>query len=156
MSRMSALAHPAALGAPLARAGASVVDGLAVGVPGGALLALLDGGLVAGLAVCLALALLYAPPLLARPGERNGQTWGKQLLGLRVVREDGRPVTAGIAVLRELVGKAGLGALTLGLGVAWLLLDLRRRGLHDRLAGTLVVRAQATTRAVVGTAGSPA
>ena len=138
---MRAAAQPLALGSPLARSGAAVVDGLLVGLPTGALLALLDGGPVVDVLLCVALGLLYAPPLLARGGERNGQTWGKQLVWLRVVRVDGLPVTAGVAVVRELVGKAGLGALTLGAGLLWALLDARGQGLHDRLAGTLVVQA---------------
>ena len=37
----------------------------------------------------LVVALVYAPVLMARDGEHNGQTWGKQMLGIRVVRDNG-------------------------------------------------------------------
>jgi uncharacterized RDD family membrane protein YckC len=53
--------------------------------------------------------LVYAPLLMRRPGAHNGQTLGKQLTGIRVVREDGRPMTYGAAVLREWVAAARVG-----------------------------------------------
>ena len=38
---------------------------------------------------------------MSRKGEHNGQTLGKQAAGIRVVRDDGRPIRLGFAVLRE-------------------------------------------------------
>jgi uncharacterized RDD family membrane protein YckC len=68
-----------------------------------------------------------------------GQTPAKMLLGLRVVRRDGRSAGYGRAFVRW-VGY-GLGVLTLGLGFWIALLNPDRRALHDWLAGTRVVRA---------------
>ncbi len=93
--------------------------------------------------------LLYALPLMSRAGSRNGQTLGKQLLGLRVVRLDGAPITPSTAALREIVWRnllLGLGgALTLLVVVLldylWPLWDGRAQTLHDKGAGTRVVRA---------------
>jgi uncharacterized RDD family membrane protein YckC len=68
----------------------------------------------------------------------GGQTIGKMLLSLRVVGDDGRPIDAAGGVLRA----AGclLVPLTLGLSYAPALVTADHRALHDRLAGTRVVR----------------
>lgn len=70
-----------------------------------------------------------------------GQTPGKMVLGLQVVRRDGRAVRYGRAAWRW-VG-TGLAALPLGLGFLGLMVTREKRGLHDWLAGTRVVRAAA-------------
>ncbi len=66
----------------------------------------------------------------------RGQTPGKWLLGLRVVRLGGGKLGLGQAALRF----AGylLSALPFYLGFLWIV-GSERRGLHDRLAGTEVV-----------------
>ena len=68
-----------------------------------------------------------------------GQTPGKMLFGIAVAQEDG-----GSVGYRRALGRAlsfYLAALPLGLGFLGVLFTRRRRGLHDWLAGTLVVRA---------------
>jgi uncharacterized RDD family membrane protein YckC len=65
-----------------------------------------------------------------------GQTPGKALLGLRVVRADGRRVTVATALLRYL--GYWISAIPLFLGFAWILVDDERRGWHDLIAGTYV------------------
>ncbi len=52
-----------------------------------------------------AVVLLYAPLLMMREGDRNGQTLGKQVTGIRVVRDNGQPMSFGWAALREVVLK---------------------------------------------------
>ncbi len=66
-----------------------------------------------------------------------GQTPGKALMGLRVVRLDQKPMTIGRALARY--GGYWLAALPLFLGFLWILLDRRRQGWHDKLAGTCVI-----------------
>lgn len=66
-----------------------------------------------------------------------GFTPGQALLGLRVVRSDGRPVNLGRAVLR-LIGYL-VAALPLFLGFVWVLFDNRRQGWHDKIARTYVI-----------------
>jgi uncharacterized RDD family membrane protein YckC len=63
-----------------------------------------------------------------------GQTIGKMLLGIAVVRKDGAPAGYGRALLRCLGG--GLCLLTLGLGRLLMLGRRDRRGLADLVAGT--------------------
>ncbi len=68
----------------------------------------------------------------------GGQTVGKMLLKLRVIGDDGRPVDAAGGVLRA-VGCMLVPA-TLGLSYVPALFSRDHRALHDRLAGTRVVR----------------
>lgn len=95
---------------------------------GGIGLAIL-GGIVASL-----VGLVYFPWFWAR----GGQTPGMRAAGIRVVRDrDGGPVGGGAAILR-LVGLWISGAVFY-LGYVWVLIDVRRRGWHDLLAGTCVI-----------------
>jgi uncharacterized RDD family membrane protein YckC len=83
----------------------------------------------------LALAVLY----LAGLTYQAGQTLGKRLTGIRVVDDAGDDVSLGRAVARAVGWLVSLG--TLGVFWAPALFDLRRRTVHDRLAGTLVINA---------------
>lgn len=68
----------------------------------------------------------------------GGQTPGMRMMGIRVVRDrDGGPVTGGQAILR-LIGYYVSGTV-FWLGFIWVLIDKRRRGWHDLIAGTVVV-----------------
>jgi uncharacterized RDD family membrane protein YckC len=66
-----------------------------------------------------------------------GSTPGKLFMGLRVVRQNNLQLTFGKALLRF----AGywISALPLFLGFLWVLVDGRRQGWHDKLAGTQVI-----------------
>lgn len=65
------------------------------------------------------------------------KTLGQALLGLRVLRTDGRPLTLGPAV-RRVLGYY-ISFLALFLGFLWVLVDDRRQGWHDKIADTIVV-----------------
>jgi uncharacterized RDD family membrane protein YckC len=67
----------------------------------------------------------------------TGQTPGMMMLGLRVVSTDGGHLTFWRAVLR-LFGYV-ISAAFLFLGFAWVLVDDRRQGWHDKLGKTIVV-----------------
>ena len=152
-------------GRPLAswwsRVGAALLDILIMFVP----LAILVGVLVAvavegggaveivawSLAVVVYLAVvgLYAPLLMARSGGHNGQTWGKQIVGIRVVRDTGAEVDFGYAFVREVVvewllfGVVGGFFLSIPTLVDWLwpLWEDENRALHDLIMKSHVVRA---------------
>jgi uncharacterized RDD family membrane protein YckC len=121
-----------------------IVVGIAAGSDTGAIVT----GAVGFLAY-LAVAFIYAPVLMARDGARNGQTWGKQLLSIRVVRDTGQPMTFGWAALREIavkglaVGIAGsiIPVLPYLLNYLWPLWDDENQALHDKIVSTHVVRA---------------
>ena len=79
----------------------------------------------------------------------NGLTPGKRMLGIRVVRLDGEPMTWFLAFERS--GGYAAGFATGLLGFAQLLWDANRQAIHDRIAGTVVVvdgaeRARALSR----------
>ena len=152
------------VGTPLAswgsRVGATLLDVLILLIPSAILVAIVVGVIVAGsdvggvvigivsfLAYVVA-ALFYAPVLTSRGGPRNGQTWGKQIVGIRVVRDSGQPVELGFGFLREFVVKNLLFA-TIGgfflyiptlLDWLWPLWDDQNRCLHDMVVSTHVVR----------------
>jgi len=72
---------------------------------------------------------------------RGGQTLPMRTWRLRLVGTDGRPVGNRQALLRFAL--AWPSVLAAGAGLAWALVDRDRQFLHDRLAGTRVVQADA-------------
>jgi uncharacterized RDD family membrane protein YckC len=87
----------------------------------------------------LAFLLLLNGGYLALFTAASGQTIGKMAFGLKVVSSEDRPLTVGRALVR--VVALLVSALPAGLGLVPAVLDHARRGLHDRLADTRVVRA---------------
>jgi uncharacterized RDD family membrane protein YckC len=151
-------------GLPLAswgsRVAAAVLDGLILTVPVVVLVAIVVAIVAAGsdvgaavVAVIVFLAYLvaaifYAPVLMAREGPHNGMTWGKQIVGITVVRNDGQSVGMAFAFLREFVVKNllfwGVGSFFLYIptliDLLWPLWDDENRCLHDMIVSTHVVR----------------
>ena len=74
----------------------------------------------------------------------TGQTPGNRLMQIRVCREDGEPLKPRKALLR--FGAMLLAALPLFAGFLPVLVDDRRRGVHDMVAGTVVVGVSAEPR----------
>jgi uncharacterized RDD family membrane protein YckC len=74
----------------------------------------------------------------------TGQTPGDRLMQIRVCREDGEQLRPRRALLR--FGALVLAALPLFAGFLPVLVDDRRRGLHDMLAGTVVIGVSAEPR----------
>ncbi|MEO8437464.1 MAG: RDD family protein [Chloroflexota bacterium] len=110
--------------------GSTVVDGQVTSVNSGA-------GAAFGLAALIAtiLGLLYYPFFWAR----GGQTPGMRPFGLRVVRDaDGSRIGWGAALLRVL--GMWVAALVFYIGFIWVFIDKRRRGWHDLIAGTVVIK----------------
>lgn len=70
----------------------------------------------------------------------NGQSPGKRMFGLRVVREGGRPITLVASALRNLIRVIDFLPLLYGLGALVMFADRRSRRLGDFAAGSLVVR----------------
>jgi len=148
------------------RVGATLLDGLIIGAGALVVLAIFGAvfsvgfvggdetgivavivGLSLGFLAVAIVSLLYAPLLMART---NGQTLGKMVCGIRVVRTNGRPMDFAWAALREVAIKAlgiGLvaGSITFGLASLvdslWPLWDDENRALHDFMAQTRVVQA---------------
>lgn len=96
---------------------------------------------------------LYTVVLTCRAGEHNGQTFGKQRLGLRIIRNDGKPVDAKTALVREGLVKTlpgVIGSLSALLSVAstffsllddlWPIPGKNNQAIHDLAAETHVVQ----------------
>ena len=71
----------------------------------------------------------------------SGQTPGKMALGLKVVRLDDTQVSYGQAFIRETIGKF-ISGIVLGIGYLMVALRNDKRGLHDLMADTKVIRIQ--------------
>ena len=69
---------------------------------------------------------------------RGGQTLAMKTWRIRVVAADGAPVILSQTLLRFVLAAAGIGLA--GAGLIWAFFDSDRQFLHDRLAGTKIVR----------------
>ncbi len=72
---------------------------------------------------------------------RTGQTIGKRLVGIRIVKEDHEPAGYVSVILRHCVGYV-LSTAGLFLGFVWVVWDPRNQGWHDKIARTIVVLAR--------------
>ena len=68
-----------------------------------------------------------------------GQTPGKMVLRIKVIRTDGSPINYGRAALREVLGKF-ISSILLGIGYLMVAFDNRKQGLHDKIADTYVIK----------------
>ncbi len=84
-----------------------------------------------------ALFLVWAFSFFAIPLAMTGRTFGKAVVGLRVVRRDGAPVPASRVALRVLA--LPFSTLLLGAGLIGGVFGRERRTLHDVIAGTTEV-----------------
>lgn len=106
-------------------------------------------GIATGLVVVVAPILAVLPilaiiivPLVYFPyyWQRTGQTPGMRMMNIKVVRDsDGGPVSWGAAILR-LIGYWVSGAVFY-IGYIWIFIDKRKRGWHDLIASTVVIKA---------------
>jgi uncharacterized RDD family membrane protein YckC len=79
----------------------------------------------------------------------GGQTLPMTTWRLKLVTREGAPLTRGHALTRLVFATAGTALL--GAGFLWALADRDRRFLHDRLAGTKIVKAEGERRKEEGT-----
>ena len=148
----SALATPADRGT---RLGASILDGIVFGAMVYAPVAFAgmlsgatasgDGGSNAMVALGLLLAMVgfivWCWLTLTYMG-RNGQSIAKKLLNIKVVRTDGSPVSIGRIIWLRNVVNALISIVPLyGFVDALFIFGESRQCLHDKIAGTIVVKA---------------
>lgn len=70
----------------------------------------------------------------------NGQSPGKRTVGMRVVREGGRPITFVSSAIRNFIRLVDFLPAFYGIGVVVMFVDRRARRLGDLVGGTLVVK----------------
>ena len=130
------------------RVGAYLIDDLIAGIPAFLALILFSGSTpeeTASAGAVLVSSLLYLVSLgiwiynRAILQGRTGQSWGKQVLKLRLVRmADGQPMGGGMAFLRDLLHI--LDALLCYLGFLWPIWDARRQCLFsDKILNSVVL-----------------
>jgi uncharacterized RDD family membrane protein YckC len=102
--------------------------------------ALKGGSLAAGIAV-MGVGLLIIAIIYIRALGRTGQTWGRKIVGIRVVSIDtGAPIGVGRALGRYLFANC-ISGLVCYLGYLWMLWDGKNQTWHDKVVGSIVVRA---------------
>jgi uncharacterized RDD family membrane protein YckC len=130
---------------------AAIVDTLIILVIEGVLLFVLSlvasqlviaDSIATAIAVVLSFVVLWGYYLVAEMLS-NGQSPGKRLVGVRVVREGGRPVTFTASAIRNIIRLVDFLPLFYSIGVVVMFVDRRARRLGDLAAGTLVVRERA-------------
>jgi len=141
------------------RALASLIDlailsawSLAVVVASSVLALFGNAGPMAAAVTVLVLSVSFGAYFVLFEGLRNGQTPGKRLLGIRVVRQTGHPITMGAAIVRNVLRLADMLPPPVYLvGGALVALHPKGQRLGDMAAGTVVVRdrPQEATKAVV-------
>jgi uncharacterized RDD family membrane protein YckC len=84
----------------------------------------------------------------------TGTTVGKWATGLRIERNSGEPLGFGHATLRHTLGYL-VSLLTFGIGFLLAAFDAEGRALHDRIAGTVVVRERGSSSSNSGGGARP-
>ena len=113
-----------------------------------------SGGLAGGWATAvlvLLLFLLFWGYFVVFEVMNGGRTPGKQALGIRVVMDTGRPVTAGAAVVRNLVRLLDCYLLLFLPAMIMMFVDRSNKRLGDMAAGTIVVRDRPTAWSIGAT-----
>ena len=105
---------------------------------GAAFLDLVLVGILAKLAGHPPLGLLVALAYFAGMWTWKGTTVGGVVVGLKVVRLDGQPVSLLVALVRGLA--AAFSVIVFFLGILWIAWDKDKQGWHDKIAGTVVLR----------------
>ena len=90
---------------------------------------------LSGLAIIPVAKMIYS--IIMESSARQG-TWGKVLMGLKVCDERGIPISTGRSLVRNLTKIISTG--TIGLGYLMGFFDKKQQCLHDRIAGTLVIK----------------
>jgi uncharacterized RDD family membrane protein YckC len=111
---------------------ALLIDGIILGAVTGILV---GGGRDAGAGLSFIINLAYHWYFLTR---QNGQTLGKQIMKIRVVKVDGTPISDGDAIIRY-IGYIVNSAVVM-IGWLWAFWDDKKQGWHDKLARTYVVK----------------
>lgn len=116
---------------------AILIDGILLSVVGsvlGLLVGSRPGEAGAGSGINLLLGIIYYGYFLST----TGQTLGGRAMGIKVVDANGNVLPVGKAVLRYLASIVS--AIILGIGYLMMLWDSKKQTLHDKIAGSYVVK----------------
>ncbi len=124
---------------------AYIIDALIIGIPAG-ILSLLFGltkqGYPTNNVLSIILFVAYFTYLVSANSSMGpGQTIGMRVLNLRVVSTDGGSLDLTKALIRAVVLAAEVFTFIGWLGLIWIAFDANKQAVHDKAAGTYVVRA---------------
>ncbi|MBE2270679.1 MAG: RDD family protein [Anaerolinea sp.] len=114
---------------------ALIIDSVIVGIIGGVFFGVSGDGGTGGI-VGFLVGVAYQWYFLT---QQDGQTLGKKMMGIRVVKLNGAKLEAADVIVRY-VGYY-INSIIAGLGWIWAAFDSKKQGLHDKLASTIVVKA---------------
>jgi uncharacterized RDD family membrane protein YckC len=115
------------------RVGGRVIDGLVVGVPAAII------GLVLGSRVIENILSIVGLVVIGYLNGATGQTPGKRVVGLRLIREqDGQVLGAGMGIVREIAHFVD--SIACLIGWLWPLWDRKRQTFADKICSSVVVR----------------
>jgi uncharacterized RDD family membrane protein YckC len=99
-----------------------------------------NGGMIAGGIALIAVGFLIVAFIYLRALGATGQTWGRKIVGIKVIGErDGEPIGFGRALGRQLF--AGfISAQIFYLGYLWMLWDDKNQTWQDKVVNSIVVR----------------
>ncbi|MBC7869206.1 MAG: RDD family protein [Chitinophagaceae bacterium] len=121
---------------------ALVIDSIIVGIIGGVFGA--SGNWWGGGLVGFLIGAVYQWYFLT---QQNGQTLGKKVMNIRVIKTDGGPIRDADAVLR-FIGYY-INSVIIGIGWIWALFDKENRGWHDLIANTYVIKASSANNVII-------
>src|SRR3990167_9319672 len=95
---------------------------------------------ILGMAIALPLAIAY---FLIFWVNYDGATPGKKLLGIKIVKDNGEKLTYPAAFIRWIGYMISAATMFFfGIGYLWIIWDKKKQALHDKIAGTVVVRTE--------------
>lgn len=112
---------------------AAIIDGIILGIVGAVV-----GLVVTDPAGSFGLNLMVSFAYTVGFWIAEGATPGKMAMGCKIMSADGEPLSAGQAVGRYFAQI--LNVLTLGIGYLMIAFTAEKRGLHDYVAGTVVIK----------------
>ncbi len=100
----------------------------------------INWGLFSGGIALIVLGFLIVAFIYLRALGRTGQTWGRKIVGIKVIGErDGEPIGFGRALGRQLFASF-ISAQIFYLGYLWMLWDDKKQTWHDKVVNSIVVK----------------
>jgi uncharacterized RDD family membrane protein YckC len=99
-----------------------------------------NGGMIALGGLLIAVGFIIVVVLYIRALGKTGQTWGRKIVGVKVVGEmSGQPIGVGKAFGRQLFASF-ISAQIFYLGYLWMLWDDKKQTWQDKVVGSIVIK----------------
>lgn len=121
---------------------AAILDGLIIGAINfiiGIIVRLMVGSDTSSMLILNGISLIIGIGYVVVYQAKMSQTLGKKVMGIKVVNEQGTTPSMMTFFLRDVIGKLVSGFI-LGIGYLMVLWDSKKQALHDKIAGTYVIK----------------